>query len=59
VLCCRHRSALVAIAAFTIIGSPRIEAVKYALMLFYALLYAGFGLALSFIVHRRFGREKV
>jgi len=50
--------ALIAIAAFAFIGSLHMEPVKYALMLFYALLYAGFGLALSFIMHRRFGREQ-
>ena len=49
---------LVAIAAFAAFGSARMEPVKYALMLFYAFLYSGFGLALSFVVHRRFGRTK-
>ena len=51
-------ASLIAIAALAIIGSARMEPVKYALMLFYAFLYGGYGLALSFAVHRRFGRER-
>jgi hypothetical protein len=49
---------LLAIAGFALFRSARMEPVKYALMLFYAFLYAGFGLALSFVVHRRFGHAK-
>ena len=45
-------AALVCIAAFAILGAAHMEPVKYALLLFYAFLYGGFGLALSFCVHR-------
>ena len=49
--------ALVCIAVSAVIGPMRMEPFKYALIFFYALLYGGFGLALSLVLHRRFGRE--
>lgn len=50
-------AALARIAAFAIIGPTRMEPFKYALMLFYVVLYGGFGLEVSLLLHRRFGRN--
>jgi hypothetical protein len=51
--------ALISVAAFAVIGPLKMEPFKYALILFYGLLYGVLGLSVSLLVHRRFDRIKI